>query len=197
MTDSPEDWWRSLEEIIVLHLGDWGDRANNAQVDALCRACAPCESKLEVWSPEEERARIVRVLNLLNELRSVIDELHPKVFDGIRRQAVNELINGNYRAHTLLGFIDDADCILRPSLEAGIETASRGRQVRADFSWEAVSLLNECQIAWERRKKKSAPRSLNPASPFGRFVADVFECLGIGADPQSAMNAWRRLNMAE
>lgn len=193
MPDGMKEWFARLVQVIVQHLGDWGERANDAQADALWRSCSETESDLEVWNPATELQKIDRLRRLLGELHIAIDELHPKVYEGIRLSAVQELIGGKADAHELLGLLHDPIKTLSAALVSGDVTAKRGTAVRSDFNWEAVSVMNECRRAWELRKGKRAPRALNPASPFGSFIADVFDVMRIDVDPQSAMNAWRRV----
>lgn len=57
--------------------------------------------------------------------------------------------------------------------------------------WLGVHLIMMCRLIWSQRTGK-APKSLNPASRFGKFAKEVFDVVGIKEDPRSAMNAWRR-----
>lgn len=62
--------------------------------------------------------------------------------------------------------------------------------------WEAVPLVEQSRIVWDFHREsplKTAPdKGLNPASPFGDFLQDVLDALGIKMDAVSAFKAWLR-----
>lgn len=56
---------------------------------------------------------------------------------------------------------------------------------------EAIKAVQGAIEAWQRFASTPPPtRALNPASPFGEFLADLFEACMIEADPKSAFRAW-------
>lgn len=74
-----------------------------------------------------------------------------------------------------------------------IEKSPRAKKSAARLNADAVGLVDACRFVWELATEKPAPKKdLNAASPFGHFLADVFEVCGVAADPRSAFLAWAR-----
>ncbi|ESQ76908.1 hypothetical protein [Asticcacaulis sp. YBE204] len=56
---------------------------------------------------------------------------------------------------------------------------------------DGVQLVNSARDVWKLSTGKTAPaRGLNPASPFGKFLYDLFEAFEIPGDAKSAFTAW-------
>ncbi|MCA3439244.1 MAG: hypothetical protein INF50_02710 [Rhodobacter sp.] len=57
----------------------------------------------------------------------------------------------------------------------------------------AIFIVQEARSMWAEHVGTKAPASsLNPESPFARFLGDLFRALGVGAEPRSAFQAWRK-----
>lgn len=58
---------------------------------------------------------------------------------------------------------------------------------------KAVMIVEEAQRIWNQFSKRPAPKKkLNPTSPFERFLEQLFLDVEVGAQPDSAFNAWVR-----
>ena len=62
----------------------------------------------------------------------------------------------------------------------------------ARINAQEIGVVDATRFVWSLALKKTPPKTLNEASPFGRFLADVFEACGFSANPRSAFNAWTR-----
>jgi hypothetical protein len=163
------------------------------EVDRIYRAFAECESPLEVYDPDAEKAKIEKVNWLLRELEISIDELHPSVFEAIRISTVQMMIKGDSSALDCWNNVQKSPSKLQPHLAAGLSQAEQGVKVRADLNWEAVSVTDACRTIWLRCTGNNPPKTLNPTSPFASFLCDVFELTGVQSDVRSSMNGWRRV----
>jgi hypothetical protein len=57
----------------------------------------------------------------------------------------------------------------------------------------AIFIVQEARSMWAEHVGTKAPASsLNSESPFARFLGDLFRALGVGAEPRSAFQAWRK-----
>ena len=87
----------------------------------------------------------------------------------------------------------DLHGLLVPSIRAAKSAVPTGGHRSGKIKWDAVAAIDACRTSWWRCTGKEAPVSLNPASPFGRFVKDIFETMGIKGNPRSAMQSWRKV----
>ena len=87
----------------------------------------------------------------------------------------------------------ELNTLLAPSIRAAKSAVPAGRHRSGKIKWDAVAAIGACRTSWWRCTGKDAPVSLNPASPFGRFVKDIFDAMDIDGKPRSAMDAWRRV----
>ena len=59
---------------------------------------------------------------------------------------------------------------------------------------KAVLLIEEARITWKVLSKRGAPKKrLNLETQFGRFLADVFDAVGIHVDLPNAYRSWSTL----
>lgn len=72
---------------------------------------------------------------------------------------------------------------------------SQGRP-RGKVNWAAVAVVHEARQAWRATTGRDAPRHLRSGkpSPFAQFLNAIFEAAQIGADPRSAMKAWKEVH---
>jgi hypothetical protein len=56
--------------------------------------------------------------------------------------------------------------------------------------WDAVLAVDALHTIWRRNTQKVAPRTLNPASKFARYLGTGFNFLEIDANPVSAFRTW-------
>ena len=57
-----------------------------------------------------------------------------------------------------------------------------------------IQLVENARSVWRLSTGSDAPeKSLNPASPFGKFLYELFEAYQIEGDPRSAFRAWSSL----
>jgi len=181
-----------LFAVFQRHFPQLSDDACHRNADAIMRALAKVESDLAVYDPATERAKLDHVRSLLQEVEIALDELHPRVHEAARLSAVQALIAGDASAQRLLHGLASSVRMLRPHIEAARIQAAAGVKLRADLHWEAASVVHACRQLWRLHTGNEGPRHLNPASPFGAFLQDVFEATGITASPRAAVNAWRR-----
>ena len=58
-------------------------------------------------------------------------------------------------------------------------------------NWAAINVVQVARHCWKLLSGKEAPDFLNEASPFARFLEEIFDAIHVGADPRAAMDAWR------
>lgn len=67
--------------------------------------------------------------------------------------------------------------------------------VRGQRYWLEVMLVDIAAMLWESDSTKTLPKNLNPATPFARFLEDIFECFefehGKQPSPVSMYNSWK------
>ncbi|WP_368414903.1 hypothetical protein [Falsiroseomonas sp.] len=129
------------------------------------------------------------------ELARLYDALDPRIranliCDGTRPEAMKVVLpSGRNIDLTDIPLLPLALSIVLPRVEdylAGLQPVGRA-------NLQAVGTVRGCRFVWRQRVGDAPARGLNPASPFGRFLADVLEALGIEANPVAAFDAWRRV----
>lgn len=63
---------------------------------------------------------------------------------------------------------------------------------RGAASWEAILAVDALRTLWRSNRGRNAPKALNRASTFARFLDDGFRWLEIEAHPPSAFKAWAK-----
>ncbi len=103
---------------------------------------------------------------------------------------------GQPAAHALKELLRAIPVFLRAIDSAGREidrsAATRSRTGRMNN--EGIMIVAAAREVWEDYHKRQAPRrDLNPATPFGRFLADLFDAMETDQDPRSAFRAWAKI----
>lgn len=76
-----------------------------------------------------------------------------------------------------------------------IETSPMARKSLSRMKLEGLQMVDGARWVWGMVKQRDAPsKDVNMASPFGKFLADLFEVCEIPGDPRSAFRNWARLN---
>jgi hypothetical protein len=76
-----------------------------------------------------------------------------------------------------------------------IENDTEYTRNHAQKNHEAINAIGVCQSFWNQFKERPAPsKGLNLATPFGRFLQDYFELMGIDGSAASAFKAWKTQN---
>ena len=74
-----------------------------------------------------------------------------------------------------------------------IENSPMTRVSATKINEREIALVDAARFIWQLATDTDAPaKDLNPASPFGEFLADVFEVCELSGDPRSAFRAWAR-----
>lgn len=118
------------------------------------------------------------------------------VEDEMSEQAANALIcqscgNGN----GLGSFLENASslCADAKQTQKVINASERTKDKVSRMNEPAIKLVDYSRNIWEAATGAPAPKkSLNPASRFGDFLADLFETLEVEGNPQSAFRAWAK-----
>ena len=163
----------------------------------------------DVWDAEREEAKLRELRKAARHLVSVERSLHPTVRDqiGLASKWVITAKDSHIRDRlpvSVLGYrsrdpLPDLFTIfavlpemLERSIKAGKRVIRHGRPL-GRTNWLAIDLIVSCRSIWRQRKGNEAPKSLDPASPFGKFAKDVFDVIGMKGKPRSAMDAWRKV----
>jgi hypothetical protein len=104
--------------------------------------------------------------------------------------------HGNPQVDAIRVFLDYAPDIKKAidQTKAAIETSPRTRKAPSLINLAGVQCVEAARIVWEEYTGQTPPYSdLNPASTFGKFLADLFEAYEIKGQPKSAFRAWARL----
>ena len=196
---APEDEWSEFQRaagrvwrVLMEHVPDVEPWDNRCDTYAILAATRERETPIAPWNPDREVAKIDKIRCLAAELSEAWRTLHPRVAQAMLDRVDLFGDDDDLCAHVILNNVEALDEVLHESLTVGMEAASSGHRARADRNWKAVGVIHECRAIWHRRTGKAPPKSLNRATPFGRFLADVLEAIGIEADPRAALNAWRR-----
>ena len=143
------------------------------------------------WDATAEAAKVDKLRGLAQQFSETWASLHPQVLQAMKEAAAQRGAN-----HTAQRVVFDADALperLGSALDAGLAAARQGSSTRADRDWQAVGVVDVARRIWHRRSGKSAPATLNPESPFARFLADLFFALKMDTcDPVTAMRAWQK-----
>lgn len=76
-----------------------------------------------------------------------------------------------------------------------IESSDATRKSTSRMNVRGIQLVDVARTVWESETGNAAPaRDLNLASPFGNFLADLFEALKIKGKPRAVFRAWSREN---
>ncbi len=135
------------------------------------------------WDPNKE-------IEKLEKLKDAIDEvcnLHASLKRRVREALNNEYVKLDYLISDLQ---QGAPSVIT---SASIEAESGKTYGKNNMNY--IALIEAIRSVWASIKGKPAPKSWNPATPFGRFASDVFDALDAldaPMEPSSAMKAWRR-----
>ena len=155
-----------------------------------------------VWNVEKEEAKLDDLRRTARDLVDVYKSMHPLIRErmGIATEFlktvkgysdVRTLTDGNLPG--LWSIFDLLPEMLEIGIRVGKDEIRRG-DPSGRYNWQAINLINWCRKIWSVRTGVNAPKSLNPASPFGKFVEDVFDASGVDANPQAAMAAWKQVD---
>lgn len=73
-----------------------------------------------------------------------------------------------------------------------VEMSSHSRNRASTINEDAIKVVSFARRTWRWVGESYPPKSLNPASPFGRFLADLLQAIEVDANPQAAFRAWKR-----
>lgn len=72
-----------------------------------------------------------------------------------------------------------------------IETSRQARKATDRINVTGVQMVACARSVWKMQTGSDAPaKGLNPATPFGRFLADMFAAFELDGDPRAAFRAW-------
>ncbi len=163
----------------------------------------------DVWDAEKEEVKLRELRKAARHLVSVERSLHPTIRDQMGLASKWVITAKDFRILerlpvTIMGRLPLDELpdlftifavlpeMLERSIEAGKRVIRHGRP-SGRTNWLAIDLIVSCRSIWRRRTGNEAPKSLNPASPFGKFAIDVFDVIGMKGRPRSAMDAWRNV----
>lgn len=147
------------------------------------------------FDPDEQREALQRVVNAARELHQALWGMHDAVemSFSLRLHAMglpSAVDRGGTLPMVLLWEIPD---MIEKAAKAEARNLPQNDPPGARTNWQAVSVVWACQQIWQRRRLTPAPVALNEASPFGRFVFDVFDACKLGASPRAAAAALARI----
>ncbi|MEE8456358.1 MAG: hypothetical protein V3R90_16695, partial [Limibaculum sp.] len=165
---------------------------------------------MDAWSHKKERDRLDEILKTVRKLVQLYKSLPESVMtkmedvsgesaERIYREVLglHPILEDYMRPYPDLSEIFHMlgnDEFLQECANAGYAEIKGGNRLgRRD--WQAVCVVDSCRDIWHRRTGSEAPINVNPISPFGRFVEDVF--IGIGltdTDPRSALLSWKAVH---
>jgi len=93
----------------------------------------------------------------------------------------------------LLDYLSSARalCAAATKTKRGIENSPQSRERVSLINMEAIKVVAFARRAWRWVGETVPPdRSLNPASPFGKFLADLMVAIEVNANAQAAYRAW-------
>lgn len=149
------------------------------------------------WKHNDVNREIENIERVLRELKK-ISELSHLVATHLKSDAMKR--SDEFHGHIDRGEISPIQAahiaptlhnVLGPSLKAAKNVLPIGYEGKADLA--AVGVVDACRSVWRACTGDEAPKSLNEASEFGKFVADIFEAVGVERNPRSTMDAWARI----
>ena len=162
---------------------------------------------VEAWNHKKERDRLDEILRTVRKLvqlyKSLPDAVKEKM-DEVSEESAKRIYREVLRLRPgLEGYLEqypdfgeviyklDNDEHMQECVNAGYAEIMKGNRLgRRD--WQAVCVVDSCRDIWHRRTGSEAPINVNPLSPFGRFVEDVFIGLGVtDSEPRSALLSWK------
>ncbi len=150
----------------------------------------------DAWDAAKEESKLDDLKRATQDLVGIYKSLHPSVECQVHLASHYITSVKNFRSSDglpdLLTIFAVLPEMVERCVEAGKDEIQRGESV-GRTNWLAVSVIDNCRAVWLRRTGDEAPKGLNPASPFGKFVRDVFKVIGMKGDPRSAMDAWNRV----
>ena len=154
----------------------------------------------EAWNHDDELLKLETLERALSVLARF--DLTDRIFDVLmldaseRSKGFEEDISpGHFEIspyHALMVMFE-LNTLLAPSIQAAKSAVPTGGHRSGKVKWGGVSAIDACRTSWWRCTGKEAPKSLNPASKFGKFVQDIFYAMEIDGNPRSAMDAWKRV----
>lgn len=80
------------------------------------------------------------------------------------------------------------------SIKSVVFLSSKSRKGISRMNTRAINLVGMSKIIWLLSQKKQPPaKELNPATPLGEFLYDLFEACGVKGDPKASYRAWSKL----
>lgn len=187
-----DDLVRSLIALLHKHLP--GDFTSNEDRSHARGFMLFASTEWAAWNHGNELAQIERLRAALREAQKAWRQIHDSLRFGMYQDASRRSENiaaGPESPLTMLLTLEHIFDRLEPSIRAGAAKVSRGKAL-GRTNWPAVQAAYGSRVVWHWRTGGRAPRAATAASPFGKFLGDILDLFEIDADPESAMNAWRR-----
>lgn len=166
------------------------------------------------YDREREIAKLEKIWRLSKEMSEIMGSLHSTIstklmhsayeltneefesnlrkfnMEEIDRRVVNSKIDGRkWEVMTNFSWLPQAVFNCMTKLKRDNSATTPGPRI----NWDGVGAVHDARLIWDRRRPAdTAPapaKGLNEASPFGRFLVDVFEVLELG-NPRAAFDAW-------
>jgi hypothetical protein len=171
---------------------------------------------IDAWNPKKERAKLDDFIKTARKLAQLYESLPVDIIEKMDKasEEASEKINQNlfkrlrkllerhpkYKwdhdrptdLNSIFYFLGN-DEYMNECADAGYTEIEAGRRL-GRRNWQAVCLVDSCRVIWHRRTGSEAPINVNPDSPFGRFVADVIDGLGLTDDLRSTLQSWTEVH---
>lgn len=153
---------------------------------------------LDVWYIKYEESKLDEIRRTILKLEYLWDSLPESVreeMEGVSIESAERIAKLNDYPFPSLDEIFEAfkePDFLKEIFKSGRDVISQAYSL-GRRNWRAVCVVDACRAIWHRRTGDKAPINVNPTSPFGKFVEDIFIGFGLEDDPRSAMQAWREV----
>lgn len=193
-------------EVLMRHLGLTPDEARY-EIEWLAKRSFGDPPPF-VWR-QEDRRNLDEFWRALRTIATIDDRLSPGASESLRGcfvrnylpEGINELPEGQDKVAALSEFQDKVAALswlerlhelMKPVIPLVEAEIARG-PAEGQTNWDGMAVIDACRTCWLRNTGNEAPaRGLNLASPFGKFVQDIFEALEMNVTAGAAFKAWTR-----
>ena len=182
------------------HIGEWPDDAEGWLLNFFSFATRSPTGYLDVWKHKDEEVKLDEIRRTIIKLERLWNSLPESIEEEMVATSIElaeELSEGDgyHRCPSfdeIFGAFKEPN-FLKEIFKSGRDAIRRGYPL-GRRKWQAVCVVDACREIWHRRTGDKAPMNVKPTSPFGKFVIDVFDGLGLEDDPLSATQSWQKVH---
>lgn len=149
---------------------------------------------VDAWDADVEADKLRDLWRAAMLLHRLHNDLHPALRAALDLASPPLDLGSGHRLTgkvTAPNVIDYLPQLLRSGIKAARNELPFGTP-KGQTKWQSVLLIDACRLTWHRRTRRSAPKSINPASPFGVFAQDIFDAFEMGS-ARAAIDSWARV----